>query len=82
LTFTEITEGIRLTGIVPGELVEILSAIPAGNAVEIIFRKNDGALSEEAQSYNQLAAVWGDLLQEADNYKKARKTLMQPELEY
>jgi SNF2 family DNA or RNA helicase len=47
LTFTEITEGIRLAGIVPGESVEILSAKPAGNALEIIFRKNDGALSSQ-----------------------------------
>jgi putative DNA methylase len=40
------------------------------------------SLSEEAQSYNQLAAVWGDLLTEVDNYKKTHKTTEQQELEF
>jgi superfamily II DNA or RNA helicase len=40
----EIKGGIRLLGVVPGESVEIISSKPAGNAVEIIFRKNDGSI--------------------------------------
>jgi putative DNA methylase len=40
------------------------------------------SLSEEAQSYNQLAAVWGDILKEADNYKKTGKNKEQQELEF
>jgi superfamily II DNA or RNA helicase len=47
MTLPEIKEGLRLQGIVPGESVEILSAKSAGNAVEIIFRKNDGTLSSQ-----------------------------------
>jgi superfamily II DNA or RNA helicase len=57
LTFTEITEGIRLTGIIPGEPVEILSAKPVGNAVEIVFRKNDGSLSSRILYEKDLAGI-------------------------
>jgi Fe2+ transport system protein FeoA len=44
MTIIEIKDGIRLLGVVPGESVEIISSRPAGNAVEIIYRKNDGTI--------------------------------------
>jgi SNF2 family DNA or RNA helicase len=47
MTLQEIKAGMRLQGIVLGESVELLSAKSAGNAVEIVFRKNDGSLSSQ-----------------------------------
>jgi superfamily II DNA or RNA helicase len=57
MTLREIIDGIRLQGIVSGESVEILSAKPVGNAVEIVFRKNDGSLSSQILYEKDLAGI-------------------------
>jgi len=57
MTLPDIKEGLRLQGIVPGESVEILSAKSAGNAVEIIFRKNDGSLSSQILYEKDLTGI-------------------------
>jgi SNF2 family DNA or RNA helicase len=57
MTVGEIKDGIRLQGIVSGESVEILSAKPAGNAVEIVFRKNDGSLFSQILYEKDLAGI-------------------------
>jgi hypothetical protein len=57
MTLQEIRGGIRLNGIVSGEAVEILSAKQAGNAVEIVFRKNDGSLSSQILYEKDMAGI-------------------------
>ena len=57
MTLQEIKEGLRLQGIVSGESVETLSVRPAGNAVEIVYRKNDGSLSSQILYEKDLAGI-------------------------
>ncbi|MDR0644765.1 MAG: DUF3883 domain-containing protein [Treponema sp.] len=48
---------VRLLGLVSGESVEIVSSKPAGKAVEIIFRKNDGSLSSQILYEKDLSGI-------------------------
>jgi putative DNA methylase len=75
------------TGGIKGAAVQIAALGNKANDAKALayraFRASEKlSLSEEAQSYNQLAAVWGDILTEADNYKKTHKTQEQQELEF
>jgi putative DNA methylase len=75
------------TGGIKGTAVQIAALGNKANDAKTLayraFRASEKlSLSEEAQSYNQLAAVWGDILTEADNYKKTHKAKEQQELEF
>jgi putative DNA methylase len=75
------------TGGIKGAAAQIAALGSKANDAKALayraFRASEKlSLSEEAQSYNQLAAVWGDLLTEADNYKKDLKTKEQQELDF
>jgi putative DNA methylase len=74
------------TGGIKGAAVQIAALGNRANDAKALayraFRASEKlSLSEEAQSYNQLAAVWGDLLTAADNYKKTHKTT-EPQQEF
>ena len=47
----EIKAGLRINGVVPGEVIEVISAIPFGHdAVELIYRRHDGSLGQQWRS--------------------------------
>jgi superfamily II DNA or RNA helicase len=44
----DIKPGIRLMGILPGETIDVIAATPFGDdAVELVYRKTDGALGQQ-----------------------------------
>ncbi|MDR1901681.1 MAG: DEAD/DEAH box helicase, partial [Treponema sp.] len=47
MTLAAIRPGLRLHGIVSGEAVEIVAAMPAGTAIEIIYRLDNGSISSQ-----------------------------------
>jgi hypothetical protein len=76
MTLAAIRPGLRLHGIVSGEAVEIV-------AKALAFRASDKlGLTEEAQNYNQLVGVWGDILTQAEDYKKKNKPIEQGLLDF
>lgn len=48
----DIKQGLRLSGIVTGELISVVNVQPFGeDAIELIYRKNDGTLGQQLFYY-------------------------------
>ncbi|MDR2742432.1 MAG: hypothetical protein LBB98_09815, partial [Treponema sp.] len=66
----DIKQGDRLKGLIPNETVQIVSIQPFGeDAIELIYRKNDGSLGQQVLYANDLSTVspdTGELLWQFD----------------
>lgn len=75
----EVKAGLRINGVVPGEVIEVISAIPFGHdAVELIYRRHDGSLGQQllyANAMDQVSTETSELPwsfdTDADGYRLA-----------
>jgi hypothetical protein len=55
MDFSRLKRGIRLKGLIPGEIVQIITAEAIGDdALELVFRKKDGSLGQQLISGNKI----------------------------
>jgi superfamily II DNA or RNA helicase len=54
----DIKQGVKLTGLLPGETIDVIAASPFGDdAVDLVYRKNDGQLGQQMLYANSLENV-------------------------
>jgi superfamily II DNA or RNA helicase len=65
MTLQEIRPNLRILGVIPGETIQVISAVPLGDgALELVYRKNDGSLGQQllyTDALDTLSIETGDL---------------------